>query len=280
MLSRMLPDLMSCSMAGPAKALSLAIPGTSGLFGASSYKAAQGPRLLMKPRRWMSHPPQVVREEFKKTMYPGDLRRLEVHRRWHFSPQNFGDRFAYYSVRGLRAIADVVFYKRYVHRAIVLETVAAIPGMVGGLIRHLRSLRTLKDDDGEAIRTLLAEAENERIHLLTWMTITNPLLIERLMILMLQGAFFNGYLALYLLSPRVAHRFVGYLEEQAIISYTDMIKEIKEGLIENVEAPAIAMDYWHLAPGSRILEVARAVRADEAAHRDVNHGYADAEYKH
>ena len=59
----------------------------------------------------------------------------------------------------LRAIADVVFYKRYVHRAIVLETVAAIPGMVGGLVRHLRSLRTLKDDDGEAIRALLAEAE-------------------------------------------------------------------------------------------------------------------------
>lgn len=56
---------------------------------------------------------------------------------------------------------------------IFLETVAGVPGMVGGMLRHLRSLRTLKRDHGW-IHTLLEEAENERMHLLTLLQIREP----------------------------------------------------------------------------------------------------------
>ncbi|MDP3968819.1 MAG: ferrochelatase, partial [Nocardioides sp.] len=41
---------------------------------------------------------------------------------------------------------DTFFAKKYGHRAIVLETVAAVPGMVGATLQHLRCLREMRDD--------------------------------------------------------------------------------------------------------------------------------------
>ncbi len=52
----------------------------------------------------------------------------------------------------------------------MLETVAGVPGMVGGLWQHLTALRKMRDDEGW-IRTLLDEAENERMHLMTFIEI-------------------------------------------------------------------------------------------------------------
>jgi ubiquinol oxidase len=87
--------------------------------------------------------------------------------------------------------------------------------------------------------------------------------------------FFNVFFFMYLFWPRAAHRFVGYLEEEAIISYTEYLAEIDAGKIENVPAPRYAIDYWKLDPDARLREVVVAVRLDEAKHRDVNHGFAD-----
>ncbi|MEM8636943.1 MAG: alternative oxidase, partial [Pseudomonadota bacterium] len=55
----------------------------------------------------------------------------------HFEPRTFRDRVAFGFVKVLRFFADLFFRKRYGHRAVVLETVAAVPGMVGGLLQHL-----------------------------------------------------------------------------------------------------------------------------------------------
>jgi len=219
------------------------------------------------------HPPQVVRSEFLSGISKEQLREIDAEVGKHVSAKGYSDKVAYSLVKGLRMIADCVFYRRYLNRAIVLETVAAIPGMVGGMTRHFKSLRNMKDDKN--IRALLAEAENERMHLITWMEVAKPLLIERLMVLALQGVFFNAYLLLYIASPRTAHRFVGYLEEEAIISYTEMIKELETGKIPNIPAPEIAKEYWNLPSNATLIEVALAVRADEATHRDTNHDLAD-----
>lgn len=175
----------------------------------------------------------------------------------------------------LRFVADTFFAKRYGHRAIVLETVAAVPGMVGGMLVHLKCLRWMIDDKGW-IRTLLDEAENERMHLMTFVHIAQPNLFERGVILLTQAVFFVFFFGLYLVSSRTAHRLVGYFEEQAVISYTLYLEEIDQGRVENVAAPAIAIAYWHLAPDARLRDVVLAVRADEAGHRDVNHRFADA----
>ena len=152
----------------------------------------------------------------------------------------------------------------------MLETVAAVPGMVGGMLLHLRSLRKFEHSGGW-IKALLEEAENERMHLMTFMEVAKPVWYERALVFTVQGVFFNVYFLLYLVSPHLAHRIVGYLEEEAIHSYTQYLHEIDVGHLPNVPAPAIAIDYWRLPAGSTIRDVVEVVRADEAHHRDVNH---------
>ena len=192
----------------------------------------------------------------------------------HHDPSGLSDRIALLFVKFLRFFADTFFAKRYGHRAVVLETVAAVPGMVGGMLNHLKSLRRMQDDRGW-IRTLLDEAENERMHLMTFIAVAQPNWFERALVMLVQGVFFNCFFLLYLVAPRTAHRIVGYFEEEAVVSYTQYLAEIDAGGHENVAAPRIAINYWGLAADARLRDVVMAVRADKAGHRDVNHAFAD-----
>ncbi|MBA0738986.1 hypothetical protein Gogos_012293 [Gossypium gossypioides] len=209
-------------------------------------------------------------------------------------PKNFVDKFAFRTVKLLRLPTDIFFQwhsrthdlhivvtmdliygfletqRRYGSRAMMLETVAAVPGMVGGMLLHLKSLRKFQQSGGW-IKALLEEAENERMHLMTMVELVKPKWYERLLVLTVQGVFFNAFFVLYMLSPKLGHRIVGYLEEEAIHSYTEYLKDIESGAIENVAAPAIAIDYWRLPKDARLKEVITVIRADEAHHRDVNH---------
>jgi ubiquinol oxidase len=192
----------------------------------------------------------------------------------HYTPRNIRDWIAFGFIRVLRLCADIFFSRRYGHRAVVLETLAAVPGMVGGALQHFRALRRMKSDHGW-IRTLLDEAENERQHLMTFILIARPSSFERLLILLVQGVFYNFYFLLYMIAPRTAHRVVGYLEEEAVHSYTEYLAGVDNGSHANVAAPEIAIAYWKMAPDARLRDVIVAVRADECLHRDVNHQYAD-----
>ena len=192
----------------------------------------------------------------------------------HFQPKNFSDKVALSFTKFLRLLADTFFKKRYGHRAVVLETVAAVPGMVGGMLLHLKSLRRIQDDKGW-IKTLLDEAENERMHLMTFINIAKPNVLERFLIILAQFIFIVLYLIIYLISPRTAHRIVGYFEEEAVISYSQYLDEIENGKIENVKAPKVAIDYWNLPLNSTLKDVIKVIREDEAGHRDVNHSYAN-----
>lgn len=192
----------------------------------------------------------------------------------HHEIKDFSDRIAYSFTKFLRFFADTFFAKRYGHRAVVLETVAAVPGMVAGALQHLRALRRMETDSGW-IRILLEEAENERMHLMTFIQIAQPSAFERLLVLLAQGVFYNLFFFIYICSPKTAHRIVGYFEEEAVYSYTEYLAGIDDGSHENVPAPQIAIDYWKLPPDSRLRDVILAVRADEAHHRDVNHQFAD-----
>jgi ubiquinol oxidase len=192
----------------------------------------------------------------------------------HHQPQGISDRVAYGFTKALRWSADTFFAQRYGHRAVVLETVAAVPGMVGATINHLHALRRMRDDRGW-IRTLMDEAENERMHLMTFIEVCQPTLFERMVIIAVQWVFYVAFFALYLASPRTAHRVVGYFEEEAVISYTHYLAEIDEGRSPNVPAPAIARTYWGLPADATLRDVVLVVRADEAHHRDVNHAFAN-----
>lgn len=157
--------------------------------------------------------------------------------------------------------------EQWLTRFIFLETVAGVPGMVAAMLRHMISLRTLKRDHGW-IHTLLEEAENERMHLLTFMCLKNPGIGFRLAVLSAQGIFFNAFLAAYIITPRTCHRFVGYLEEEAVKTYTHALHDIDvEGsdaaIWASTPAPEIAVQYWRLAPDATVRDVVMAVRADE-----------------
>ena len=192
----------------------------------------------------------------------------------HHQPKGASDRVAFGFTKLLRFCADTFFARRYGHRAVVLETVAAVPGMVGATINHLRCLRRMCGDKGW-IKTLMDEAENERMHLMTFIEISQPTLFERMVIVCVQWVFYVAFFALYLVSPKTAHRVVGYFEEEAVISYTHYLREIDEGRSDNVPAPAIARSYWGLPEEATLRDVVLVVRADEAHHRDVNHGFAN-----
>eukprot|EP00002_Diphylleia_rotans_P022764 TRINITY_DN446_c0_g1_i2.p1 TRINITY_DN446_c0_g1~~TRINITY_DN446_c0_g1_i2.p1 ORF type:complete len:233 (-),score=45.83 TRINITY_DN446_c0_g1_i2:806-1504(-) len=142
---------------------------------------------------------------------PEELKDLKLNQ--HHNPSGLADRVAYYTVQFLRRSSDVLMGtnpspKAYLNRFIYLETVAAVPGMVAGLVRHLNSLRNMTRDKGW-IHSVLEEAENERMHLMTWMEYRKPSKLMRASVIVGQGLFYNVYFLAYLLSPRTAHRFVG-----------------------------------------------------------------------
>ncbi len=193
----------------------------------------------------------------------------------HHNAKGTSDRIAFAFTKCLRFFADTFFAKRYGHRAVVLETVAAVPGMVAGSLRHLRALRRMESDHGW-IRVLLEEAENERMHLMTFIQISKPSMFERFLILFAQGIFYNLFFFIYICSAKTAHRIVGYFEEEAVYSYTEYLAGIDDGTHENVPAPELAIEYWDLPVDARLRDVVIAVRADEGHHRDVNHQFADA----
>lgn len=208
--------------------------------------------------------------------------------------QGVRDMLASGMVKGTRAVFDMV--SRYnekkmtkagwVNRALFLETIAGVPGMVGGMVRHLSSLRRMERDHGW-IHHLLEEAENERMHLFFFLTIREPGIAFRMLIAIAQGIFFNIHFMTYLLSPRFMHRFVGYLEEEAVHTYTVMLKDIdREGGPLNEwrtkPAPLEMAQYYNLPtetidgkPPATYRDIILCIRADELGHREYNHLFAD-----
>lgn len=192
----------------------------------------------------------------------------------HHEPKDVSDKIALGFTKALRFIADTFFKKRYGHRAVVLETVAAVPGMVAGAGLHLKSLRRMQDDNGW-IKELLDEADNERMHLMTFIELAKPNFVERMIVVLAQIIFVAFYSVIYFFFPKTAHRIIGYFEEEAVRSYTEFLAEIDSGKIENVPAPRVAIDYWKLSEDATLRDVVIVVREDEAGHRDRNHEMAD-----
>ena len=181
-------------------------------------------KMIMDPKgHRMAHPVYSMRD-------------IEVIEQTHHQPQNFRDRWAKFSVWSIRMMFDLMTRfdkekmteKQWLNRVIFLETVAGVPGLVGAMTRHLRSLRSLKRDHGW-IHHLLEEAENERVHLFIFLQLKQPNLFFKAFIAGSQAIFFNMYFWTYLFSPKMAHRFVGYLEEQAVHTYTIMLDQIDSG---------------------------------------------------
>ena len=174
-----------------------------------------------------------------------------------------------------RFVADTFFAKRYGHRAVVLETVAGVPGIVAGVWLHLKSLRKMKTGYGPDIREMLSEAENERMHLMFFIEIAKPNWFERYLVLFAQLIFMLFYFVLYVIDYKTAHRMIAYFEEEAVKSYTDYLGLVESGEVENVPAPRLAIQYYEMGSNAKLSDLIKKVRADEQHHSEVNHKYAN-----
>lgn len=154
----------------------------------------------------------------------------------HKATNKISEKIAYKITQCLKFLLNIFYGSKYAKRAVILETIAAVPGMVAGMFNHLKALRRMKDDQGW-IQELLSEAENERMHLMIFLDIAKPRWIERLLVLLGQAVFIVVYSFIYLLSSKIAHRVVGYFEEEACKSYTEYLAKIDEGAVENEAAP-------------------------------------------
>ncbi len=192
----------------------------------------------------------------------------------HQKPSKVSEYIAYKITQILKFMLNIFYGTKYAKRAVILETIAAVPGMVAGMFNHLKALRRMRDDQGW-VRELLDEAENERMHLMIFLDIAKPTWIERTLVLLGQGAFLVVYSFLYLVSSKTAHRVVGYFEEEACKSYSEYLDKIDQGVVENTVAPSIAINYYQLAANAKLRDVILRIREDEAAHRDRNHEFAD-----
>merc|ERR1719389_805590 len=165
------------------------------------------------------------------------------------------------------------------YRLIILESVAGVPGMLGGMFRHFRSLRQLERDHG-FIFTLLEEAENERMHLIVCMSFFEAGPVTRLIVQAGQGALTPVLATLYMVRPQLLHRFVGYLEETAVHTYTNIVQMTNtpgtqlHTAWKDTPAPQAAIDYWKLPPDAMWVDCLKRMLADESHHRDVNHAMA------
>ena len=186
------------------------------------------------------------------------------------------DWFARSMTMFFRFFADAFFTTRYGHRAVVLETVAGVPGMVAGMWVHLKSLRQAKTGYGPLIRELLAEAENERMHLMFFIEIAQPSWVERALILTAQLVFMAFYFVLYIVSPKTAHKMIHYFEEEAVRSYTSYLEQIEAGEIDNCPAPRLAIDYYDLPADAQLSDMILKVRADEQGHANANLTFSEA----
>jgi len=250
------------------------MPGSSFLDRTGVLKSLPKFKLILNPTSYrMAHP------VYKKQ----DIESVKI---YHHPPETFQDKIAYTLVKIMRGSFDTISRynpekmneRDWLNRIVFLETVAGVPGMIGGMVRHLRSLRTLERDHGW-IHHLLQEAENERMHLFIFLSMRNPGIIFRTGIAVTQTVFFNFYFLMYLLAPKMSHRFVGYLEEEAVTTYTKCLNAIDSGILplwEHMAAPVEAIDYYNLdTQKGSMRDVILAVRADEAVHRSVNHHFSD-----
>ncbi|XP_064386462.1 uncharacterized protein LOC135334994 [Halichondria panicea] len=203
----------------------------------------------------------------------------------HRPPTDRVDKAAFYTMKLMRFMFDLfsgygwgkwrgtLSERKWIKRFIFLETVAGVPGMMGAMIRHMNSLRYMERDHGW-IHTLLEEAENERMHLLTFLELRRPGPLFKAMVICSQGVFVTLFGAAYFINARFCHRFVGYLEEEAVITYTHCIQCMDKGdlpMWSKMAAPSIAVNYWNLKEDAMMRDVLLAIRADEAHHRVVNH---------
>lgn len=202
----------------------------------------------------------------------------------HKNPDSFVEKFAFRVVKTLKFLVDTATgfnrklrtEKMWIDRICFLESIAVVPPMMGAMTYHISSLRKMDSDHGW-VKTLLEEAENERMHLMVGLSLKQPSFLYRNVVTLAQVNFALWWLLAYVISSRFCSHFVGYLEEEAVFTYTKCLWDIEHGQLQHwqtMAAPKLALEYWQLPDEATMRDVIFHIRADEDHHRIVNHTLA------
>lgn len=203
-------------------------------------------------------------------------------------PKGFSANYAYFSVWLLKRIFDfftkkpqtVMTEDKYITRLIMLNSISAVPGFMGGMCKHLKSLRTLRKDYGW-INYLISESDNERMHLFMFLHLRKPSFMTKAAIFGAQFIFSDLFFLSYLLSARYCHKFMEYFQNQAVLTYTECLEAIDNGSLSSWKtqpAPKEAVEYYELPSTASMRDMILAIRADAAISREINKYYTELPY--
>mmetsp|Transcript_7660 Transcript_7660/g.28840 ORF Transcript_7660/g.28840 Transcript_7660/m.28840 type:complete len:333 (-) Transcript_7660:122-1120(-) len=216
-----------------------------------------------------------------------EIKQCIASRDQHHAPVSFSDHVMKNIMGGLyHAFNFVTWYQpndptpsSIEWRLIILESIAGVPGFIAAAFRHFYSLRSLQRDHG-FIYTFLEEAENERMHLLVCLKMFDASWMTRALVISAQIVMTPVLITTYFIKPTAMHRFVGYLEETAIGTYSNIVEKAEtpgtklHTAWNELPAPDIAKSYWNLSRDATWVTCLKHMLADEAHHRDVNHTIA------
>ncbi|KAL3661573.1 hypothetical protein V7S43_013333 [Phytophthora oleae] len=156
----------------------------------------------------------------------------------------------------------------WLNRCLYIETLAGFSEMVVGMAHHLRSWRSLKRGD-----IWLEEAENERIHMQIFTSMKQAGLLFQGTMLAAQSIFFPAFFLAYMVSPKTCHRFVGFVEEEAVKTYTYLLEDMEHGHLDEwctMIAPLIGRSYYDLPDDAKVYDMIKCIRADKMNHNNVS----------
>ena len=68
---------------------------------------------------------------------------------------------------------------------------------------------------------------------------------------------------------------IHYFEEEAVKSYTEYLKMVESGEVENIPAPKLAIEYYGMKKSAKLSDLIKKVRADEQHHSKINYKYSE-----
>lgn len=115
------------------------------------------------------------------------------------------------------------------------------------------------------VQGLVSESEREKLRLDILLHLQAPGLLSRALLSTTQAALECGYSLAHVVSPKFCRWLVGYVEEESVKAYTQLLKDIDSGLLPKFAggvAPAAARAHFALPEGAPLSEVFKCMLAE------------------